>query len=144
MREGREQQQNDKIPGQEMVHGRSTLLVLDLRKTNFDHLLEQSIRKRFIHREMDGALGSREIIQVFLAGFDDRSSRKQAAMIRKCGEPHQRTLVFENRHAVADAFHSFRRDRGTDSCANSVQGGAGGLGDGGQILIDGLGSGAGS
>src|SRR5258708_7234192 len=114
----------------------ASFLAFDLRDPRLHHFLNKCSRQRFIGGELDGPFGCREALEFALKCFDNRGSREQTAVVRKCGEPHQHSFVLERRHPIADDFGSLRKRSRPNRRANLVQGAAGGFRDASKVFID--------
>src|SRR5712664_2550238 len=113
---------------------------LVLRDARLHQLFNKSGRKRFVHREVDGPFGGVEALEFVLERLDHGRCGEQTAMVRKRGEPHQRSFVLERRHPVADGLGSLRWHSGPNRRANLLQSAAGRFRDGCQVLVRVLGS----
>ena len=72
----------------------------------------------------------------FWNSFDWTRSRKNTAMIGKCRETHQHSVVLKSWNAVADNLGRLRRDNVANDRANPLQGATGWLGQTCQVFVD--------
>ena len=86
---------------------------------------------------MDGAFTGRIALQFVLEHRDDGRGGEQAAVVGECSKVDDVLFVLEGRDAVADGLDRFFRYDGADGGADVLQRGAGGLGDAGEIGVDG-------
>src|SRR5664280_1752189 len=89
---------------------RSALFLdLVLRDPRLHQLFHQRGRQRLVHGKLDGAFGCAVSLEIVLERLDQGSTHwKQAAMVLKRGERHQRSFVPEGRDPIADGFGGLR------------------------------------
>lgn len=118
---------------------RSTLAFgFNLPDTRLDDFLDHRDWQRPVDREMDGALRRGIAFQFAPKGADDRSFGEQAAMVGESGVPDNDFLVPKSGNAIADRFGGRGRQSRENRRAKLAQCAAGGLRNGGNILLDGL------
>src|SRR5216684_6121374 len=83
-------------------------LAFVLRDPRLHQFLNKCSRQWLVRGEVDGPFGFGEALKFVLERLDHGRSREQTAMVRKRGEPHQRSLVLERRYPVADDLGSLR------------------------------------
>src|ERR1700730_5592112 len=115
-------------------------LALALRDPCLHNFLDECSWHRFIQTKVNCSLGGREVLEFVLESFDNRGSRKQTAVLRKCGEPHQNLLVLEGRNPIADRLGGLVRDSGPNCGANLAEVAACRFRDTSEIVINALGS----
>ena len=81
-------------------------------------------------------VGRGEPLKLVLECLDHGRRREQTAVVRKCSEPHQRSLVIERRYPIADALGSLRWHSRPNRRANLVQGATGRFRDAGKVFVN--------
>src|SRR2546425_1042446 len=118
-------------PGSYMQVSRAALsvpfLTFILRDPRLHEFLDKCGWQWLVDGEVDCPLGYGEALEFVLERLDHGRSRKQTAVVRKRGEPHQHSIVLERRNSIADRFSSLARDCGPNRCAHLVQHAAGGF-----------------
>ena len=102
-------------------------LAFVLRDPRLHQFLNKRRRQWLVRGEVDGPFGCGEALKFVLERLDHGRTRKQTAVLRKRGEPHQHSFVLERRHPIADGLGSLRWHSGPNRRAHLVQGAAGGF-----------------
>src|SRR5207245_2263842 len=111
-------------------------LAFVLRDPRLHQFLNKCSRQWLVRGEVDGPFGCGEALKFVLERLDHGRSREQTAMVRKRGEPHQRSFVLECRYPVADGLGSLRWHSGPNRRANLVQRAAGRFRDASKVFVD--------
>src|SRR5438552_803047 len=97
------------------------LALFVLRDSRLYDLLDQGCRRWLLHGKLNGPLGNLVTLQFILELLYYRCRRKQTAVSRKCGVPHQHAFVSKCGNAVADDLLSFRGHNGPNRRADAIQ-----------------------
>ena len=100
--------------------------------------LDKSKWEGLVRGEVDGAFGGGEALKFVLEGLDHRRGREQTAVVRKRGEPHERSFVVEGGDPIADGLGGLGRYGGPNRRPHSLQGATRGFRDECQVIVDGL------
>jgi hypothetical protein len=112
-------------------------LAFVLRDPRLHQFLHKCSRQWLVRREVDGPFGCGEALKLALERLYHGRSREQTTVVRKRGEPHQRSIVFECRYPAADGFGSLRWHSGPNRSTNLVQSASGKLRDASKVFVDG-------
>jgi hypothetical protein len=99
-------------------------------------LFDQRNREGLVRREVDGPLRGGKAFQFVLKGFNNCGCRKQAAVVRKRGEPYQHALVLKRGNPIADDLGGFRRRSRLNCRAKFGEGAAGWFRNAGKVFLD--------
>src|SRR5271157_899641 len=111
-------------------------LIFDLRDSRLHQFFNKCGRQWLIRGELDGSFGCGEALKFLLERFDNGGSREQTTVVRKRGEPHQHSFVFDRRNPIADGLGGLRWHSRPNCCTNLVQGAAGGFRDTSKVFIN--------
>lgn len=109
-----------------------------LGEAGFDEFADEGGGERFFGGEADGAFAGVVVFEFVLVSIDDRAAHEvEGAVVRGSAEADERAVLPERGQPIADAFFGLRGSS-VDGLAKLFEGGTFVLGDGSEVLVDGL------